>query len=186
MNGANLPAHLRINLEASTILFIDDNAMSLEILGSVFYGFGCKDRVKCANLEDAKNILLSRRVDLIFLDAGFPDDGWYKFMQWLRRDTADPMCFTPVIIISGHSTRALVRKARDCGAHFTVAKPITTGVLLNRLAWIAHEQRPFVRNAIFAGPDRRWKNNGAPPGTAGRRSGDAQEDNTEEPARASA
>ncbi|MES1200407.1 MAG: response regulator [Pseudomonadota bacterium] len=186
MNGANLPAHLLINLQASTILFVDDNLMSLEILNSVFYGFGAKDRLKCTSIEDAKRIVQTRRVDLIFLDTGFPNDGWYHYMQWLRREAPDPACFTPVIVISGHSTRALVRKARDSGAHFTIAKPITTGILLNRLAWIAHEQRPFVRNRIFAGPDRRWKNNGAPPGMSGRRASDPRDGEGDEPARASA
>ena len=176
MNAANLPDHLNINLASSTILFIDDNPMALEILSSVFYGFGAKDRIKCSSLEEAKEILLSQRIDLVFLDAGFPEDGSFKFMAWLRREAPDPTCFAPTIIISGHSTRALVRKARDSGSHFVVAKPITTGVLLNRLAWIAHEQRPFVKHKIYAGPDRRWKNNGAPPGTSGRRSNDAAQD----------
>lgn len=171
-NAANLPSHLKINLATSTILFIDDNPMALEILSSVFYGFGAKDRIKCTSLDEAKRILLTQRIDLMFLDSGFPDDGSFKFMSWLRREAPDPACFAPTIIISGHSTRALVRKARDAGSHFVVAKPITTGVLLNRLAWIAHEQRPFVKHPIYAGPDRRWKNNGAPPGTSGRRSGD--------------
>lgn len=176
MNAANLPSHLQINLTSSTILFVDDNPMVLEILSSVFYGFGAKDRIKCSSLEEAKNILLTQRIDLLFLDAGFPDDGSFKFMSWLRREAPEPTCFAPTIIISGHSTRVLVRKARDSGAHFVVAKPITTGVLLNRLAWIAHEQRPFVKHKIYAGPDRRWKNKGAPGGVEGRRADDKSGD----------
>lgn len=172
MSGANLPSHLKINLEASTILLIDDNAMTLEIMSSVFYGFGAKDRIKCQGLTEARHILRAQRIDLIILDAGFDDDGSFKFMQWLRREAPDPACYTPAIIITGHSTKSSVRKARDSGAHFVVAKPITIGVLLNRLAWIAHEQRPFVKHEIYAGPDRRWKNKGAPLGEAGRRAGD--------------
>src|SRR5262249_37505329 len=125
------------------------------------------------------SILTGQRIDLLFIDAGFPDDGTFKFMSWLRREAPEPTCFAPTIIISGHSTRALVRKARDAGAHFVVAKPITTGILLNRLSWIAHEQRPFVKHKIYAGPDRRWKNNGAPPGTEGRRSGDKAAENAD-------
>lgn len=169
MNSANLPSHLKINLETSTILLIDDNPMTLEIMSSVFYGFGVKDRIKCQSVDDARHVVMGQRVDLIFIDSGFPDEGAFKFMHWLRREAPDPVCFAPTIMITGHSTRALVRKARDSGAHFVVAKPITIGVLLNRLAWIAHEQRPFVKHEIYAGPDRRWKNNGAPPGTSGRR-----------------
>lgn len=172
MNSANLPSHLKINLEQSAVLLVDHNPMTLEIMSSVFHGFGCKDRIKCMNLEDARHILLAQRIDLIFLDSGFPDEGSFKFMQWLRREAPDPACFAPTIMISGHSTRALVRKARDSGAHFVVAKPITIGVILNRLAWIAHERRPFVKHEIYAGPDRRWKNNGAPPGAGGGRRAD--------------
>lgn len=172
MSSANLPSHLKINLASSTVLVIDDNQMSLEILTSVFYGFGAKDRLKTGDLEEAKRILLVQQVDLMVLDSGFPNEGSFKFMHWLRREAPDPICFVPTIFISGHSTRALVRRARDSGAHFVVAKPITTGVLLNRLAWIAHEKRPFVKHEIYSGPDRRWKNAGAPPGTQGRRAGD--------------
>ncbi len=169
MSNAHLPAHMKINLETSTVLLVDDNQMSLEILSSVFYGFGARDRLKCADLTEAKAILTQQHVDLLVIDSGFPDEGSFKFMHWLRREAADPVCFTPTIIISGHSTRASVRKARDSGGHFVVAKPITAGVLLNRIAWIAHEKRPFVTHDIYAGPDRRWKNSGLPPGTVERR-----------------
>lgn len=172
MNSANLPSHLKINLESSTILLIDDNPMTLEVMSSVFYGFGAKDRIKCQDVADARHILTSQRIDLLCIDSGFPNGASFEFMRWLRRDAPEPACFCPAIMISGHSTRALVRKARDSGAHFVVAKPITIGVLLNRLAWIAHEQRPFVKHEIYAGPDRRWKNNGAPPGSDGRRADD--------------
>jgi CheY-like chemotaxis protein len=174
MNSANLPSHMRINLEASTILLVDANPMTLEVMSSVFYGLGAKDRIKCMNLADAKHILAAQRIDLVFLDSGFPDEGAFKFMHWLRREAPDPVCFAPVILVTGHSTRSLVRKARDSGAHFVVAKPITIGVLLNRLAWIAHEKRPFVKHEIYAGPDRRWKDKGAPIGESGRRAGDPE------------
>ena len=176
MNSANLPSHLKINLESSTILLVDANPMTLEIMSSVFYGLGARDRIKCQKLEEAKHILCAQRIDLLFLDSGFGDDSAYKFMHWLRREAPDPACFAPTLMISGHSTRSTVRKARDSGAHFVVAKPITIGVLLNRLAWIAHEQRPFVKHEIYAGPDRRWKNKGAPMGEAGRRASDPEAD----------
>lgn len=182
MNSANLPSHMKINLESSTILLVDANTLTLEIMSSVFYGFGAKDRIKCTSLEEARHILAAQRIDLIFLDTGFPDDGAFRFMHWLRREAPDPACFAPAILIAGQSTKSLVRKARDSGAHFVVAKPITIGVLLNRLAWIAHEQRPFVKHEIYAGPDRRWKNKGAPIGESGRRSGDPDEPGAEKKA----
>lgn len=169
MSGANLPSHMKINLESSTILLVDDNQMSLDIMSSVFYGFGARDRMMADNLDDARRMLTGRYIDLMVIDSGFPDEAAFRFMAWLRHEAPDPVCFTPTIMVTGHSTRALVRRARDSGAHFVIAKPITPGVLLNRVAWIAHEKRPFVKNAIYSGPDRRWKNAGIPPGAEGRR-----------------
>jgi len=172
---ANLPAHLKINLETSTILFVDANAMSLDVLCSVFYGFGAKDRIKATSIEAAKAALLAQRIDVMLLDTGFPQEGAIKLMHWLRHDTPEPVCFTPTILLAGYSTRARVRKARDAGAHFVLAKPISTGTLLNRLAWIAHEQRAFMREGGYAGPDRRRIDKGAPSGE-GRRAGDEVQD----------
>ena len=50
--AANLPAHLKINLDASTILFVDDNALALDVMCSVFYGFGAKDRLMIGTSPD--------------------------------------------------------------------------------------------------------------------------------------
>ncbi|MDX2274011.1 MAG: response regulator [Hyphomonadaceae bacterium] len=175
MNSASLPSHLRINLEASVVLLIDSNPMTLEVMSAVFYGFGAKNRIKCMDLLEARHILAAQRIDLIFIDANFPNEGAFDFMRWLRREAPEPACFAPTILLTGHTTRSIVRKARDSGAHAVVAKPVTTGILLNRLAWIAHERRPFVNTEIYAGPDRRWKNEGAPIGENGRRANDPDE-----------
>lgn len=182
--SANLPPGMKINLESSTVLVVDENQMSLEILTSVFYGFGAKERLRTQDLEEAKRLIMGQPVDMLVLDAGFPDGAAFQFMHWLRHEAPEPICFVPTVIVTGHSTRSVVKRARDCGAHFVVSKPITAGVLLNRLAWIAHEKRPFVKHEIYSGPDRRWKNTGVPPGTEGRRAtdlsaevGDAQDDN---------
>jgi len=169
MSSANLPSHMKINLESSVILLVDDNHLSLDIMSSVFYGFGARDRQTADNLDDARRILSTQHVDLMVIDSGFPDEGTFQFMSWLRQEAPDPICFTPTIMVTGYSTVSLVRRSRDCGAHFVIAKPLTAGVLLNRVAWIAHEKRPFVKNTIYSGPDRRWKNAGVPPGTEGRR-----------------
>ena len=45
--------------------------------------------------------------------------------------------------------------------------------MLERILWIAREQRPFV---AYAGPDRRFKFDGPPEGGAGRRRDDLSKD----------
>jgi hypothetical protein len=53
-----------------------------------------------------------------------------------------------------------------------VAKPITPKVMFDRVMWLAREERQFVVTETYAGPDRRHKTFGPPPGTKGRRHDD--------------
>ena len=94
-------------------------------------------------------------------------------LRWLRRQERNPNRFMPIILISGHSTPTLVRRSRDCGANFFVAKPLTPHTLLERILWVARDKRPFVEVGEYLGPDRRFKEL-APPGGAGRRVSDSE------------
>jgi len=77
-----------------------------------------------------------------------------------------------VIMLTGHAAPSNVHKSRDCGASFVVAKPITPGVLLQRILWLASDEREFVKSESYVGPDRRVRNFGPPLGVPGRRAGD--------------
>ena len=65
--------------------------------------------------------------------------------------------------------------ARDVGANFVVAKPLSAAVLLQRVLWVGRDRRPFVNAENYVGPDRRFKFEGPPPGTEGRRESDLRQ-----------
>ena len=101
-----------------------------------------------------------------------PEMDGYDFVKWLRRETPSPMCATPVIMLTGHAASSKVIKSRDCGASFVVTKPLTPAVLLQRIRWLAKDEREFVQCESYVGPDRRVRNLGPPArhdGTASRR-----------------
>jgi DNA-binding response OmpR family regulator len=93
-------------------------------------------------------------------------------VRWLRRSNLPQNRFTPVLIVTGHTLESKVTEARDCGANFTVVKPVTPQVLLERIMWAARDKRQFVDVPSYAGPDRRFKFTGPPPGIQGRRADD--------------
>ena len=167
-----LPTGAKINLEQTVVLLVDDNRMSLDILNSAFMGFGVRERLRVDAIDEAVRLMKARTIDLVVIDAGLPDDGTREFLLWLRREAPEPMCFTPVVVVLGHTTRASVMRVRDCGANFVVTKPISAGTLLSRVVWIARERRPFLKGEAYCGPDRRFHNLGIPPGIEGRRAED--------------
>ena len=105
----------RINLEQSTVLLVDDAPQALDMLGSIFQGFGVKEQIKCPSAVEAVKILQQRPVDLIVIDCGDPEMDGYAFTRWLRRETPAPMRYTPVILVTGHASQSKVQEGRDCG-----------------------------------------------------------------------
>lgn len=162
----------KVNLAHSTLLLVDDQPTSLDLLSSIVQGFGVREQLKCPSAKEAVELLRRRAVDLILVDCAMPEMDGYDFVTWLRREAPEPARFTPVIMILGHAAQARVARGRDCGASFIVAKPLTPSVLLRRIVWLGAQHRQFIEAETYVGPDRRVHNYGPPPGEDGRRSTD--------------
>ncbi|WP_421729646.1 response regulator [Brevundimonas sp.] len=162
----------RVNLARSTVLLVDHNQKSLDMLSSIFHGFGVKQQIKRGSTAEAVEVVETRDVDLILIDCSMPGMDGYDFTRWLRRETPAPVRYTPVIMLTGHAAQSKVHKGRDCGASFVVTKPLTPSVLLQRILWLAGDEREFVECDTYIGPDRRVRNFGPPMGLTGRRQGD--------------
>lgn len=169
---SGLAPDIRINLERSTVLIVDDNPQALDVQSSIFRGFGVSRQHKCGSAKDAIYLVTHQELDLIVIDCSMPEMDGYDFVKWLRRDAPEAKRYTPVIMLTGHAALSTVEKSRDCGANFVVTKPFTPQILLQRIYWVAKDERQIVVCDTYAGPDRRFKNLGAPAGKRGRRRDD--------------
>ncbi len=159
----------RFNLEKASILMLEANGMGMDILVQIVTGLGAKALHRCNTVEDAQEVVRHNNVDLIIADALSPAGEGYEFVSWLRTQGGEPNSFVPVVVTAAHTPVSMVEKARDCGAHYIVKKPLTPVVMLERILWIARESRPFIECDAYVGPDRRHKNEGPPDGKPRRR-----------------
>jgi CheY-like chemotaxis protein len=164
-------AKIRINLERAVVLVVD-NSLGLDILSSIFLGFGVRNLHRSQTLAEAREIVQSYQVDLIVMESLLPDQDVYEFVQALRRSETAENRFAPIVLLSAHTAASKVRRARDSGANFLIGKPISAKVLLERIMWVAREKRQFLETDTFVGPDRRFHDIGQPEGTPGRRKSD--------------
>jgi len=167
----------RVQLKKAAILLIDPNAPSMEVLAQIFMGFGASQFLRASSYEEAVKLAKGGAIDLIVCEAKLkPDepDG-YEFVSWLRRSGLQPNCYAPVLLVTSHTSKTNIVRARDCGAHFVVMKPLAPAVLLDRILWIAQVNRSFVACDTYVGPERRFHNLGPPDGD-GRRSTDLSAD----------
>ncbi len=163
---------IRINLDRSVVLLVEHNTQALDALNAMFRGFGVRKQFKCTSGSEAMHFVKTQEIDLIVIDASMPDMDGYDFIQWLRREAPEQSRFTPVIMLTGHAAKSMVEKSRDSGANFVVSRPFTPELLLQRVFWVAKDERQMVVAENYVGPDRRFKNLGPPLGVKGRRKDD--------------
>jgi len=170
MNGS-----ARINLSSASVLVVDDNPQAIELLCGVLDSFGMRKFKRAISVDEAKEACAESVFDLILTDAQMPGVDGYEFIRWLRRSADEQARLTPAIIVTAHTRRSQVTKARDCGANFIIAKPITPKIILERIIWVAQSTRMFIETENFIGPDRRFRKAGPPAEFGiGRRKDDAE------------
>lgn len=152
----------RINLENVNGLIVDDNAQALDLLASVLASFGMRDIARAASAMEAMEIVKSRRIDLIMTDGQMPVMDGYDFVHWVRHQNDEERRLVPAIVVTAHSRKSQVMRARDCGANFIITKPITPKVILERILWVSQGRRMFIETDSYIGPDRRFKQAGMP------------------------
>ena len=170
--GLSPDSRARFNLERASVLILEESTMGMSILVQILTGFGAKVLHRAENVEEAQALVAKVELDLVVADALGPGGEGYDFVHWLRRSRIEPNCYAPVLLTAGHTPGGAVQKARDCGAHFVMTKPLTPIAVLERVLWIAREGRRFVECDNYMGPDRRFKNEGVPAGQVGRRRDD--------------
>ncbi len=148
--------HERINLDRAWALLVDSNALTLDLLGGVLEGFGMRNLVRVSSAEEAMEKCRHHVFDLIFTESTMPDLDGYDFVRWIRNESDEQLKLTPVIVITGHTRRKHVIRARDCGANYIIAKPITPKIILERIVWVANSKRAFIETDDYIGPDRRF------------------------------
>lgn len=151
-----------INLTGAVTMVVDDSSFSAEITTSALLGFGIRTRYSCRSAPEAMEILGEAEIDLLVVDCEMPGMDGFEMVRWLRR-SGPPNAFVPVIMTAAHIRRSMVDKVRNCGANYIVTKPFSASSLLERIVWVAQDNRPFLEVGEYFGPDRRFRD-GRPPG----------------------
>lgn len=147
----------RLSMKSVEPLIVDDNTQSLEVVTAILMGFGINKAVKCTSVAEARDMLLCRVFDLVIVDCEMPDEGGYALVRTIRADPQGPNFTVPILMMSAVTPRSKVEAARDDGANFTIAKPVSPTTLLERMLWIAQSQRMFISDPGYCGPDRRFR-----------------------------
>jgi DNA-binding response OmpR family regulator len=150
------PGQSRINLESAAVLVLERSKTGMDIIVQMLAGFGVRTVYKCLTRDEAETTVRMHAIDLLIVDPTIEKDAGYDFVSALRRMKQQPNRYAPIILVTGHTQATNVKRGLDAGASYLVVKPLTPAVLLDRILWIARENRPFVELEDYVGPERRF------------------------------
>jgi CheY-like chemotaxis protein len=156
-------AGTRLDLSALRLLVVDDQRASAELLQAVGLGLGFGSVVLEPSAEAAEQRVTAEPFALILVDFDLPVRSGAAFVEAMRRRRTGLNLTTPTVIASVHTPMAMLLRGRDVGADFVLRKPVDARALLNRLVWLATNDRRFVRAPTYCGPDRRTSPTAAAP-----------------------
>lgn len=137
------------------ILLVDDNHYMRVLLAEILRAIGVNDIFEANDGAEGLQMMRDHPVDIVMTDLSMqPLDG-IDFVRLLRNSPDSPNKMAPVIMITGHSTFARVKEARDAGVNEFLAKPLTARGVIERMHQVVENPRPFVRTDDYFGPDRR-------------------------------
>jgi two-component system chemotaxis response regulator CheY len=143
------------NFQRISLLIAEPSRYMRTLLVGLSRSFGFATVFEAADGEAALNIMRERHVDIVLVDGPMEPMSGYAFVHHIRNAPDSPNPFLPVIMVSAHTAKSEVMRARDAGITEFLAKPISSKTLLSRLCSVVDTLRAFVRCATYVGPDRR-------------------------------
>ena len=146
---------LRIEFNRLRFLVIDDNAHMRRILRTLLHGFGTREVYEAEDGAAGLEMFTTHLPDIIIVDWSMPIFDGIELTNMIRRPDSAVNPFVPIIMLTGHSEKSKVMRARDAGVTEFLCKPISAKSLHQRLLNCVLNPRAFIKTRDYFGPDRR-------------------------------
>tara|TARA_R110000824_G_scaffold386283_5_gene581142 strand:+ start:113861 stop:114382 length:522 start_codon:yes stop_codon:yes gene_type:complete len=135
------------------ILMVDDNGSMRLLVRTMLNTFGISYLRQARDGTDGLTELEIYDIDLVISDWEMQPMNGREFITRVRAVGNEPLCFTPIIVLTGHASRSLIAEAFEIGATHLLVKPVTPASLLHRIEWVLNDDREFeVAGNIYRQP----------------------------------
>lgn len=146
---------MRVDFAKLRFLVVDDNAHMRRIVRTLLHGFGAREVHEAEDGAAGLEMFTTHLPDIIIVDWSMPIFDGIELTSMIRRPESAVNPYVPIIMLTGHSERSKVMRARDAGVTEFLCKPISAKSLHQRLLNCVLNPRPFIKTKDYFGPDRR-------------------------------
>lgn len=135
-------------------LVVDDNAHMCRMIRAMLNGFGMRTIVEANDGADGLERIATFPVDILIIDWEMPVLDGQEMVRMIRNPD-HPMAYSPIIMLTGHSTEHRTREALQMGVNDVLSKPCSSKALYLRILDAVVRPRPFIRSETYFGPKPR-------------------------------
>lgn len=146
---------IRVDFAKLRILVVDDNAHMRRIVRTLLHGYGSREVYEAEDGAAGLEMFTTHLPDIIIVDWAMPIFDGVELTRMIRRPDSGMNPYVPIIMLTGHSEKSRVIRARDAGVTEFLCKPISAKALHQRLLNCVLNPRPFIKTRDYFGPDRR-------------------------------
>jgi len=133
-----------MQIENLNVVVVEDSRPMQEVLRSILSSLRVERIRVFSNADEALKSMSMDPPTLIISDWQMKPLSGHNMLKIIRHKSMAPLCFVPVLMISGHATHTIVDKAFRAGAHQFLVKPISPTAVFQRLGMILNDERRFV------------------------------------------
>ncbi len=143
------------SFENIRVLVGDPNREVRDAIRGGLYGQGFRYIMVTDRMSVVETAVATNKVDLMVCDTELPDGDLYDLVHKIRHHELGDNPFILVTALITAPTPKMVKKIFDAGCDDLIQKPISTGLLFERVLNLARNRKPFVVTSDYIGPDRR-------------------------------
>ena len=145
------------SFENIRVLVGDPNREVRDAIRGGLYGQGFRYIMVTDRMSVIETAVAANKVDLMVCDTELSDGDLYDLVYKIRHNELGDNPFIVITALITAPTPKTVKKIFDSGCDDLIPKPISTGLLFERVLNLARNRKPFVVTSDYIGPNRRAK-----------------------------
>jgi two-component system chemotaxis response regulator CheY len=146
---------LRVDFNKLRFLVIEDNTHMRRIIRTLLHGYSAREVFEAEDGAAGLEAFMAHSPDIVITDWAMPIFDGLELTRMIRNPGGNANPYVPIIMLTAHSEKNHVVKARDAGVTEFLCKPISAKALYQRILNVVINPRPFIKTKDYFGPDRR-------------------------------
>ncbi len=143
------------SIENIRVLFADNNLEVRKGICTALRHFGYRRIEETARYDEVEKAIVDDEIDLLVCDAKLDGENVAELIHEIRHGDIGSNPFLVSVLLSDDLSSENIRNLIDCGTDDVLAKPLSPGILADRIKALTWNRKGFVVTLDYIGPDRR-------------------------------